>query len=235
MKKTRVAIISEQSLVRECLALMFRESHDFEVIGHWENGLAALPHIAGDAAEVILLGSSGQKDECVNSLLQLKQAASQARIMVLTDHPNLGELKMVFKSGAAGYIGNNTITSALLDAVRQIKEGKAFVDSEIRDELVLHYLELERGEKLQVNRALSLREQQVLLLLAQGHKAKDAASQLGLSHKTVETYKYRMMAKLSLCNITDIVRYATSQGLLQAELPESPDFDARVSLALAEE
>ena len=223
MNKTKIAIIDRHDLVREGLTLMLREYSDLEIVGDWRNSEDALPHLANNAANVIILDAPGHGGECLKALARLKQVASQVRIIVLTNSSNLSELTLVFKSGASGYISKHTATATFLDAIREVNKGKAFVEQEMKEQLVSNYLNIGHVGELKTATQLTNREQQVLLLLAQGTKPKDAASQLGLSPKTVETHKYRLMHKLSLSNQSDIVRYAANQGWLQPGLRESQD------------
>lgn len=224
MSKTKIAIIDSQDLVREGLNLMLREHSDLEILGHWRNSEDALPHLANNEADVIILDASGPGGECLKALARLKQVSSQIKVIVLTNYSDLSELIMVFKSGATGYVSKRSASATFLGAIREVSKGKAFIEQEMKEQLVLGYLNIGNVGKFKAATVLTDREQQVLLLLAQGKRPKDAASQLGLSPKTVETHKYRLMHKLSLSNQADLVRYAADRGWLQPGLPESQDF-----------
>lgn len=224
MNKTKVAIIEKQGLVRECLALLIGRHPNFKVLGHWESSQEALPHIANNAADIILLDASEKRFDSSGTILQLRTVASQTRIMALTNHLNLDELIMLFKSGVTGYISKQANTDTFFAAICEVKKGKAFVDIEIREALIARYLDPRRIGESGNGMTLTTREQEVFHMLAQGYMAKDIASQLGLSHKTVELHKYHVMRKLSLQNQADLVRYATRQGLLPAELLPAQEF-----------
>lgn len=224
MNKTRVAIIKKQALLRECLVLLLREQPDFDVIGHWGSSEEALPYIADNIADVIILDISEDRGGDMAGLPRLKRATSQTRIVVLTGHPNMNELKITFKLGASGYTSQNTPTDTFLEAIRKIQREGTYVAFEVKEQLVSSYLERVQMGELKVMMDLTPREQQVLRLLAQGYKAREAATQLGLSHKTVETYKYRLMTKLCLSNHADLVQYAAGKGWLKFEPPKSQDF-----------
>lgn len=235
MNKTKVVIIDQQRLVRECLSLLIGRHPDFEVLGHWESSQEALPHIANKVAGIILFDASEKRFEYRSTIFQLREVAGQARIMALTNHLNLDELIMLFKLGVTGYISKQANTDTFFDAIRELTKGKAYVDIDIREALIARYLEYWRlgqsGNKI----ALSAREQEVFDLLVKGYMTRQVASLLGLSNKTVELHKYHMMRKLSLHNQADLVRYAAGQGLLPVDLQQAQGSAAERGLAFAEE
>lgn len=226
MKKTKVAIIKKEFLLRECLAFSFKGQPEFEVIGHWESSRDALPYLADNAADVLILDLAELRGGDMAGLPYLRTAVGQAMIMILTSQPSLNELRMVFKQGATGYISQNISVNAFFDAVRSVARGNTYVPFEVKEQLVSSYLERCQIGELKVMMELTPREQQVLRLLAQGYKAREAANQLGLSHKTVETYKYRLMTKLCLSNHADLMQYAAGMGWLQFESRQSVDLAA---------
>ena len=235
MNKTKVAIIEKQSLVRECLALLIGRHPNFEVLGHWESSQEALPHIANNAADIILFDASENRLESRNAMFQLRDVASRTRFMALTNHLNLDELVMLFKLGVTGYISKQATTDTFLNAIREIKKGKPFVDIEIREALIARYLECRRIGESGNSITLTAREQEVFHLLVKGYMARDVASLLGLSQKTVELHKYHVMRKLSLHNQADLVRYAARQGLAPAELLKARESAAERSHVFVED
>lgn len=235
MNKTKVAIIEKQNLVRECLALLIGMHPSFEMLGHWESSQEALPHITNNAPDIILFDVCEKRHESRSTMFQLRSVASQTRIMALTDHLNLDELIMLFKLGVTGYISKHATTDAFLDAIREVKKGKPFVDIGIREALISRYLECWPSGKSGNGMRLSPREQEVFHLLGQGYMTKDVASLLGLSRKTVELHKYHVMRKLSLHNQADLIRYAAHQGMAPAELLKARESTVERSLTFAEE
>lgn len=235
MNKTKVAIIDQQRLVRECLSLLIGRHPDFEVLGHWESSQEALPHIANKVAGIILFDASEKRFEYRSTIFQLREVAGQARIMALTNHLNLDELIMLFKLGVTGYISKQANTDTFFDAIGELTKGKAYVDIDIREALIARYLEYwwigQSGNKI----ALTPREQEVFHLLVKGYMNRDVVLLLGVSQKTVELHKYHVMRKLSSSNQADLVRSAARQGLLPAELLEAQKPTAEHGLTFAED
>jgi two-component system response regulator NreC len=136
-------------------------------------------------------------------------------VLILTVHAQERYLFPVLKAGAAGYVLKSTVDTELLDAIRTVAKGGAFLYPGAARMLLEDYVHrLESGAPNEDYASLSDREQEVLKLIALGHTANEAADQLALSPKTVETYRMRIMQKLKLGNRADLVKYALARGLL---------------------
>ena len=138
-----------------------------------------------------------------------------ARIIVLTVYPEDYYAARVIKAGALGYITKGTSTMELHDAVRTVASGKRSLSQKSKDILILQLL----GKHTDFDsiQDLSDRELQVLCLLAGGKKTREVANELGLSVKTIETYRQHLMDKLDLHSIAELTKYAIREGLTSLE------------------
>ncbi|MCB0198094.1 MAG: response regulator transcription factor, partial [Anaerolineae bacterium] len=143
---------------------------------------------------------------------RIRAELPESHILILTVHAQERYLFPVLKAGGAGYILKSTVDTELLDAIRTVAAGGAFLYPSATRMLLTDYLT--QMSEQDAYEQLSEREREVLKLLALGHTAAEAAEQLSLSPKTVETYRTRIMQKLNLHSRSDLVQYALARGLL---------------------
>lgn len=130
----------------------------------------------------------------------------------MTAYEEEEHVRHILQTGAAGYLLKRVAADELIHAIRMVAAGGLYLDPTVVSHMVHHYLYPVLPADAVETGSLSTRETAVLRLLAWGHTNKEIAAQLGLSTKTVETYKARLMHKLHLHNRFDIVRYAVQQG-----------------------
>jgi len=145
----------------------------------------------------------------------LRQECPTIKILVLTAYKDKGYLDRFLKIGASGYVLKLSAADELIGAIRQVAAGEIYLDPEIADRITEGYVRsrLLKGEIRQ--RELTMREEEVLRLIARGHSNKEISNQLKIAVKTVESHKANLMQKLELRTRTEIVRYAVRQGWLQ--------------------
>jgi DNA-binding NarL/FixJ family response regulator len=162
---------------------------------------------------------------------QIGQHCPGVRVLVLTRHSNQGHLRRLLQAGAHGYLVKKTAPAELIVAIRSVAAGGTYLDPTLAGPLVASIARSEPREAQPASSsagaspagALTLREQEVLRLIAWGLSAQEIATQLSISAKTVDYHKARASEKLGLRSRTDIVRYALSQGWLQLEeVPDEP-------------
>ena len=139
--------------------------------------------------------------------------------LALTGHADQGYLRRMLRAGATGYVLKKTAGDALVDAIRTVSQGGTYIDPSLVGGLVSRVIgPFETSEEPVRRRAeLTEREEQVLRLIAWGQSNKEVASKLGLSVKTVESYKATALEKLHLRSRTDILRYALAQKWLSED------------------
>ena len=155
----------------------------------------------------------------LEAIQHIKAGRPEARVLVLTMHDDEGYLRAVLEAGGAGYVLKRAADTELLSAIRAVWRGGAYLHPE-HARLLLGGTPPTPPSPEAADASyelLSPREQQVLRLIALGHTNLQVADRLGLSVKTVETYKSRLMTKLGLAGRAALVRYALQQGLLEEQ------------------
>jgi DNA-binding NarL/FixJ family response regulator len=205
-KRIRLLLVDGHPLVLKGTRSLLEGSDAFEVVGEAldaASGLAAAEQLRPDVVvlELALRGLSG-----LQMLARLSSAHPAARALAFTAHDEEGFVRSALDLGVAGYVLKGSAASVLRDGIQAVAHGRVFVDPNL-----IGFSAVMAAPR---SMALSSREREVIALVALGHSSKDVASKMGVSVKTIETYRYRAAQKLGLRNRADLVRYALDRGWL---------------------
>jgi two-component system, NarL family, response regulator NreC len=220
MPRVRVLIADDHAVLRAGLKLLINGQSDMEVVGEAADGPGTLRHAQVTAPDVVLLDLSMPGARSMQTIEELGRVTPSSRVLVLTMHDDPAYLRAALLAGASGYVVKKAADVELLTAIRAVHHGRTFVD-------LTRPVEQTRGREVwHVSpdsppagqpRPLSPREAEVLRLLAQGHTNQEAADQLAVSVKTIETHRRRLSGKLGLKSRAQLFRFAVEVGLLQDE------------------
>ena len=208
----KVLLVDDHTLVRAGLVRVLEEAPDIDVVAEASNGIDAIVEFERVVPDVVILDISMPDMDGLETTKKLISQHPDARILVLTVYPEDYYAARVIKAGALGYITKGTSTTELYDAVRIVASGKRSLSQKSKDILILQLLD--KHTNFDSIQDLSDRELQVLCLLAGGKKTREVANELGLSVKTIETYRARILSKLHLHTNLDIVRFAYQNKLV---------------------
>lgn len=215
MAKIRVLLVDDHMVVRIGLRALIDSEPDMVVVGEAANGVEAIAQATALLPDVIVMDISMPEMDGLEATRRIRSSLPSCHILILTVHAQERYLFPVLKAGGAGYVLKSTVDTELLDAIRTVAGGGAFLYPSATKLLLEDYLTHVHGDTPQDGyESLSEREREVLKLLALGHTAKEVADKLALSQKTVETYRVRIMEKLNLHSRVDLVQYALARGLL---------------------
>lgn len=205
----RVFLLDDHALVRSGMRMMLAAETDIEVIGEADTGETALPMIRKLAPDVVLCdlhlpGISGL--EVTERIVKGGYGCKVVVVSVLEDGPIP---KRLIEAGASGYVGKAGDAAELLRAVRDVARGKRYLASGVAQHLALAGI----GGEASPFDALSPRELEVAMLLAQGLRQEEIAKRLSLSAKTVNTHKARLFEKLEIQDSIALARLCSQYGL----------------------
>jgi two-component system response regulator NreC len=213
--KIRVVLVDDHPVVRLGLSALIDSEPGMEVVGKGSNGLEGVQLAETLRPDVVVMDISMPEMDGLEATRRIRSGGMGVQVLILTVHAQERYLFPVLKAGAAGYVLKSTVDTELLDAIRTVAKGGAFLYPGATRMLLEDYVHrLQSGASAEAYDSLSDREQEVLKLIALGYTASEAAEKLSLSPKTVETYRTRIMQKLELLNRADLVKYALSHGLL---------------------
>ncbi|HEY6157289.1 MAG TPA: response regulator transcription factor [Gemmatimonadales bacterium] len=211
MPKTRVLIADDHAVLRAGLKLLINGQSDMEVVGEATDGAETVRRAQAATPHVVLFDLSMPGPRFTQTIEQLMRVASSCRVLVLTMHDDPAFLQAALLAGASGYIVKKAADVELLTAIRAVYQGRSFVN-------LTRPGKPAPGQQIgRVSRPkpLSRREAEVLRLLAQGYTNQQAADQLAVSVKTIETHRSRLSGKLGLKSRAQLFRFAVEVGLLQ--------------------
>jgi two-component system invasion response regulator UvrY len=207
----RLLLADDHPIVREGLKFVVSQNRDIEIVGEAEDGEATLNLCKRTPADVLLLDVSMPGPGILDLIRTLRASRPQLRLLVLSVHPEQHYARRVLKAGADGYLTKNHSSSALADAIRQVYHGHKYVTPSLAEELAV---DLSTGRPDSGHESLSNREYEVFLLLGAGKRVDEVARRLGLSSKTVWTYRSRIIEKMNFRSTAEIIFYAVRHGLV---------------------
>ncbi len=211
MKKPRVLLADDHKIVIEGLKSLLRD--EFEIVGSVEDGRALVEQASTLYPDVIVADISMPQLNGIEAARQIKKIDKNIKIVFLTMHQDATYAANAFEAGASGFVLKHSASSELIRAIREAIKGRTYVTPLIAGDLIYTYQEGGSPEK-NLFKKMSPRQREVLQLLAEGKSAKEIASILNISTRTVEFHKYRMMEQLNIKTSAELVRYAIKHGII---------------------
>lgn len=206
----RVLLADDHQIVRQGFrALLEREG--FEVVGEAADGQEAVRLARAHCPDVAVLDLSMPQLNGLDAAREILKACPRTRIILLTVHTEEYQIVAALRAEIRGYVLKTQATDELVQAIREVAGGGTYLSPGVSRVVVEAYL---AGSDLPRD-PLTPREHQVLQLVAEGKTTKEVAALLGLSVKTAESYRARIMEKLDIHETAGLVRYAIRQGLLE--------------------
>ena len=206
----RVILADDHLLVRQGLRLVLEKEH-IEVLGEASDGLEAIRLIQELRPEIAVLDLDMPGLDGLAVLRESARACPQTRTVILTRHMEEPYAVEALRIGARGYVLKTQASTDLVAAIRHVHRGEVYLSPKISKAVVQAYLSNTDAP----NGKLSVRERQVLQLVGEGHSTKKIATLLGISVKTADTHRAKLMAKLDIHQTAGLVRYAIRNGLLE--------------------
>ncbi|MBM3269754.1 MAG: response regulator transcription factor [Candidatus Sericytochromatia bacterium] len=214
--RIRILLADDHAMIRSGLRALLEREDDFAVVGEAGNGLEALDLVGKLHPDVIVLDITMPALDGIEAASRIHEAFPDTRILILTMHQDAQYLGPALKAGAAGYVVKRAADTELIGAIRAVHRGEKFVDPSMVGFLVQDYVQRTVPQAEGDTPKLSERETAVLRMMAAGFAYKEIADRLGISTKTVETYRERIKEKLGLSSRSEIVRFALEQGILHS-------------------
>lgn len=215
----RLLIADDHAIVRSGLSMLIGSQSDMEVIATAADGKEAVDKALELRPDIVLMDLSMPPGENgLSATSRLKEAAPEIDILVLTMHDDEEYLFRVLQAGASGYILKSAPDLDLINAIRTVHSGAAYLHPTATKSLIAEFLQrVQKGQDVENFHVLTDREQEILQYIAKGYSNKEIAEQLIVSVKTVETHKSKIMEKLQMKTRPELVRYALKKGLLDFE------------------
>lgn len=210
----RVLIADDHMIVRTGIRHVLESESGFEVVGEAANGPDVLTLAAKLQPDVVVLDISMPGESGLKLAAQLRNSTPEPRVLILSMHDNAEYVLESVRAGADGYLLKDTAATELRNAIRAICRGESYfsppIAGRLRDAL--------RGEHTTPAGSLDQltgREREVLLGVVRGQTNKEIATDLGISHRTVETHRESLMKKLQIRTVAELTRFALAAGIME--------------------
>jgi len=220
MKRITVLLAEDHMIVREGFRKMLELEDDLEVVGEAQDGRQAVAMVKKLRPAVVLMDIAMPLLNGLEATRQVLKALPTTKVLILSAHSDDAYVKNATESGAVGFLLKQTSSHVVCEAIREVQKGNTFFSSTIARRL--HQLDgksLDRaGRPRSRNTRLSSREMEVLQLIAEGKANKETAAELGISIKTVEKHREKVMSKLDIHDTAGLTRYAISAGIIESSV-----------------
>ena len=213
MVKLKIFLADEQDVLRRGLRSLLTTHAGWSVCGETRSGVEAVGLVLELKPDVVIIGVEMAELNGIEVTRQIKRSRPQTEVLFYTVHKEEYLIAEALRAGARGHVLKSDSEETLIEAVRALAKHSPYFSTPAAETLLKH-LPKTRAE-LDVMRVLTERERKIVQLLADGKSNRDIASQFQISPKTVEAHRSAIMRKLRFSSITDLVRYAIRNRLIQ--------------------
>lgn len=214
-EKYHVVIAEDYTILREGLRALLSSHPEFEIVGEAEDGREAIRCSERLKPHLVLMDLSMPRMNGMDAIREVKKRCPGTKVLVLTVHRNEEYILATFKAGADGYALKDSTHAELMMAIKSVLDGKQYISPGISEKVIEGYLEGRKTLKTRTSwDTLTLREREILKLIAEGYKNKEIAEDLCISPKTVEKHRANLMQKLDLHSTSALTALALGKGLI---------------------
>jgi len=215
VKKKRIVIAEDYTILREGLRALISSNPDLEVVGEAEDGKDAIQRVEKLSPDLILVDLSMPRTNGVDAIREIKRRCPETKVVALTVHKAEEYILAALEAGADGYVLKDATHAELMTAIKTVLDGKSYLSPGVSERVIQGYLDGKKRVKPSSSwETLTNRERQVLKLIAEGYKNREIGDYLCVSVKTVEKHRANLMQKLDLHNASALTALAIEKGLI---------------------
>ncbi|WHZ26044.1 MAG: Two-component transcriptional response regulator, NarL/FixJ family [Nitrospira sp.] len=214
MSQLRVVIVEDHALVRAGMRALLQKIEGVEVVSDVGDGWEAVKSVQTDAPDLVLMDIAMPGLNGLDATLRIVKESPTTRVILLSMHANEEYFQQALEVGASGYLLKGAELAELELALRTVARGETYLTPAVAKYAIKAYREKSEGPSGPLMR-LSMRQREILQLIAEGQTTKDIAQRLNLSVKTVETHRSQLMERLDIHDVPGLVRFAMRVGLIQ--------------------
>jgi DNA-binding NarL/FixJ family response regulator len=208
----RIVLADDHTIVREGLKQLLMAADGLEIAGEARDGHEVVRAVRELEFDLLLLDMSMPGKSGIELIKQVHAERPKLRILILSMHEEQQYAIRAIRAGASGYLTKESASRQLVEAIRKVAGGGAFISAEVAEQLALGAMPGARGMP---HEALSDREFQVFRMIAEGKSVTDIAERLHLSVKTVSAHKSNILQKMNLTGTAELIRYAITHRLVE--------------------
>lgn len=213
-----VFVVDDHAVVREGLISLLKIQNDIEIVGSATDGAQALKRVKAARPDIVLMDISMPRLNGIEAAARILGACKFTQVIMLSMHADPEHISRALRAGALGYLLKESAGQEIIQAVRQVYLGNRYLSEKVSGKIIDDYFDQRQDDYQQPSlELLSIRELETLQMVVEGKSSIEIAEFLGLSRKTVETYRSRIMDKLCIHDIPNLVKFAISNGLTTVE------------------
>lgn len=214
-----IFIADDHPIVRDGITAILSAEKSYTVVGVAENGTEALNGIAEHNPDLVLMDISMPELDGILVTRRITKEFPNIKVIILSMHKGRQYAVDAFRAGARGYILKGRDSNEILLAVKRVMSGLIYVSPPLADEILSDFVNIIKGEQdtLDPFKSLTLRESEVLKLIAEGYTSKKIAGKLFLAESTIKSYRANIMSKLDVHDTAGLVKLAIHKGLVELD------------------
>ena len=214
----KVFLADDHTVIRDGLRLLLEAQADITVVGEAADGRETLRQVKRLKPDVVLMDITMPELNGIEATQQIRGSCPATRVVILSMHANKEHISRALQAGADGFVVKESAGKEVVEAVISVHSGHPYLSRRISETLIEDYVYRRKAaQDKSPLESLSPREREILQLVVEGKTSAEIGEILYLSPKTVETYRSRLMEKLSVKNLPDLVKFAIHQGLTPLE------------------
>jgi DNA-binding NarL/FixJ family response regulator len=211
----RIFVADDHLLIRGGLRTLFRNRRDFSICGESDNGREAVALAIAAKPDILIVNINLPGINGIEATRQVRERSPDTEILIFTAENNEDLMREALRAGARGYLLKSASDEQVIAAIDTLAGHQRYFSSAVSGKLIDRLAERKRGESNGAGAGLTMREREIVGLVAEGHRGKEIAQMLGISLKTVETHRAAAMRKLDLRSVAEVVRYAVRTKLIK--------------------
>jgi len=204
-------MVDDHDIVREGIRRIIEDETEIKITKEASTGEEAIELLMKNNFDLVLLDISMPGKNGIQTLKEIKQINKDLPVLMLSMHAEEQYAMRSIKAGASGYLTKDTASNKLVAAIKQISKGRKYISQEVAELLVS---DIYHNEDKALHAYLSDREFEIFQLIVIGNTSKKIAADLSISDKTVSTYRSRILKKMNMKTISELIRYAINQKLI---------------------
>jgi len=209
-----VFLVDDHELVRTGIRRLLEDVRGIKVVGEADSGETAVQWCRSNDTDIVLMDMNMPGIGGIEATRRILRLNPDVKVIVISIHGEEPYPTKVMQAGAAGYLTKGAAPLEMINAIRQVKAGQRYLSPEIAQQMALSQFKPPQDNPFQ---ALSERELQIMMMITTGQKVNDISEQLSLSPKTVNSYRYRLFAKLEVSGDVELTHLAIRHGILDTE------------------
>jgi DNA-binding NarL/FixJ family response regulator len=211
----RILIADDHAVVRRGLRALLESQADFEVCGEASNGRQAIELARQQRPDLALIDLSMPEVDGFEATRAILKVSPSTEVLILTMHCVESMARCILQSGARGYVVKSDADSELLAAIKKTREHKAHFSPALTNLMVNAFISQRKDEGHRSPKGLTNREREIVKLLASGRSNKEVAATVGVSTRTIESHRNRVMHRMNFTSFSDLVRFAVRAGMIE--------------------